>query len=104
MKKLLEPDSQTKGLPGLWYIRSHLNLTQQKLAEISGLSTVAIRHVETGVRDCSQAFQRRLAEVLACTVADLHQEPGEFRLLQIEIAYHRATADRLAKETETAAK
>jgi len=97
MKKLLEPDSQTKGLPGLYFVRSYLGLTQQQLAELANLSTVAIRHCETGLRDCSLAFVRRLAAAMCCNPADLLQEPSELRLAQINVAFKFRQADEAAQ-------
>lgn len=95
------PQQEQKGLPGLLAIRERLKISQARLAAMcneKGRNEDSIRHIETGVSDCSQQLQRELARALCCTVADLHEAPNdnpakqlerENRLKQIQLAYKR---------------
>ncbi len=80
------------GLPGLKAVRTALGLTQAEIAESIGSSPVTISQLEIGNKDCSQAFQRRLAEALCCSITDLVEESGEKRLDVIKNAFELRNA------------
>lgn len=55
-------------------IRETKNISQSKLAELSGVSVRMIQHYEQGVKDISKAQAitvYNLAQALECTVEDL---------------------------------
>ena len=82
-----------KGLLYLRTIRESSGLTTIELAARSGYAPDFIRRIETGVKDCSQEAQRAISNVLACTPADLLQEPTPARLAEIRAAYTQRVAD-----------
>ncbi|MHB0913359.1 MAG: helix-turn-helix domain-containing protein [Armatimonadota bacterium] len=56
--------------------RKELGLSQEKLAEIVGLSTNHIARIETGTRTPSLGILDRIAEALGTTVSELTAEQG----------------------------
>lgn len=87
-----------KGLPGLLPIRERLKLSQAFVASMcgpKGRAVDSIRHIESGAADCSQQLQRELAAALCCTVANLHSDPTEAVLKEIEINYKRRELEQL---------
>lgn len=77
-----------KGLPSLRAVRSRLGLSMAQLASMAGLKHPdSIRFIETGLRDCTQATQRAIADALCCTVADLLEIQPESKLDEIEANY-----------------
>ena len=77
-----------KGLPSLRAVRNRLGLSMAQLASMAGLKHPdSIRFVETGLRDCTQATQRAIADALCCTVAELLEPQQEFTLDEIEARY-----------------
>lgn len=82
----------SKGLPGLKKIREKADLSQSQLSDRVGCTAKWVYLIENGT-DCTQELQRKLAEVLHCTPADLLSEPSEQRLKEIRAAYLRAQAD-----------
>jgi predicted transcriptional regulator len=91
---------ENKGLVGLRHLRHALELTQSAVAKSAGCSEVQIRHVETGWRDCTQAFQRRLASALCCEVVDLLATPTPQRLAEIRADYTQRVADQARAEAQ----
>lgn len=82
-----------KGLVGLRLIRTAIGISQAQFAKIAGCSTVTVRHVESGWRDCGQSVQRRIAEGIGCEVMDLHNPAlSDKRLHEIASQYHALRA------------
>ena len=60
-----------KGLPFLRPVREAMGLTLADLSSQCGYHADFIRFVETGLRDCSQVSQAKIATSLGCFPADL---------------------------------
>lgn len=58
-------------------LRNQQKLTQEQLAEKSGLSTASISQIETGKQGLSEATQYAIAKALDLSVADLYRKPGD---------------------------
>ena len=63
-------------------IRKDRDITQPRLAELSGISLRTISRIESGLGNMTQKTGERLAEALGCTYADLVAEPEESRMAQ----------------------
>lgn len=64
-------ENSVKGLPGLRTMRKSMKMSLTDLSNLSGYHPDFLRFLETGLRDCSQTTQRKLAGVLGCSVTDL---------------------------------
>lgn len=92
-----------KGLVGLRAIRTAIGVSQAQVAKLAGCSTVTVRHVEAGWRDCGQSVQRRLADGLGCEVMDLHNPTvTQKRLHEIASQYHALRSQAHAEQAGVA--
>ena len=64
------------GLPGLRATRRAKLLTQEELAQASGLNRVTIWQLETGIRNPQLSSIRRLAEALGVPPEQLMEAPA----------------------------